>query len=156
MPKIFACLCLSLLCYTGIRAQKETLQLEKMKLEFMLDGAGSPQYEVSFDGKPVILSSRLGFSLNEDSLFSQGFVLKGVERTAVDETWQPVWGETKNIRNHYAQLIVHLQKGGAAGAGWWGWRVLEGQPGRGGCWILFSGCLKMVWGSGMSSLNSRG
>jgi glucan 1,4-alpha-glucosidase len=117
--RVFAGLCVSLLCYTGVAAQgrAETLQLEKVKLTFTLGDGGVPQYAVSFDDKPVVLSSRLGFSLSEDSLFYKGFVVKGVERSVVDETWQPVWGETKNIRDHYAQMIVHLQKDGAGAAG---------------------------------------
>ena len=27
-----------------------------------------------------------------------------------DETWQPVWGETKDIRNHYNELLVELEQ----------------------------------------------
>ncbi|WP_418592712.1 glycoside hydrolase family 97 N-terminal domain-containing protein, partial [Gemmiger formicilis] len=26
------------------------------------------------------------------------------------ETWQPVWGETKDIRNHYNELLVELEQ----------------------------------------------
>jgi hypothetical protein len=37
----------------------------------------------------------------------------GTERRSSDETWQPVWGETKNIRNHYEELVVHLLKPGS-------------------------------------------
>jgi len=89
--------------------------MNRVRLSFALDGQGSPAYEVSFDGKPVILSSHLGFVLNEDSAFYRGFRQTGVERRSFDETWQPVWGETKDIRNHYEELVVHLQKGGAPG-----------------------------------------
>jgi hypothetical protein len=130
--RVVAGLCLSLLCYTGAHAQKETLQLEKVKLTFTLEDGGVPQYAVSFDDKPVVLSSRLGFSLSADSLFYRGFVVLGVERSVVDESWQPVWGETKNIRNHYAQMIVHLAKGGATGgAGFAGGAGAGGQAGPG-------------------------
>ena len=73
-------------------------------------------YQVSYDSRPVILPSALGFCLDADSIFYKGFALAGVERKSVDESWQPVWGEVKSIRNHYEQLIVHLQKGGAGGA----------------------------------------
>src|SRR5882762_6147032 len=93
----------------------ETVTMNRVKLSFTLDTQGSPVYEVSFDGKPVILPSHLGFALNEDSVFYKGFRQTGVERRSFDETWQPVWGETKDIRNHYEELVVHLQKGGAQG-----------------------------------------
>jgi hypothetical protein len=40
-----------------------------------------------------------------------------------DETWQPVWGETKNIRNHYNELAVTLQQ-------MWLERVKSNRPGQ--------------------------
>jgi len=96
-----------------VRAQqKETIQLGKVQLTFMLNGEGTPVYTVSFGDKPVVLSSRLGFALKEDAVFYKGFVVRGIERTRVDETWQPVWGEVRDIRNRYEQMTIHLQKGG--------------------------------------------
>src|ERR1700688_96438 len=80
----------------------------KINLQFTLDENGKPAYSVSFNQKPVILSSALGFSLNDDSLFYKDFVMTGTEEKTVDENWQPVWGELKNIRNHYKQIVVHL------------------------------------------------
>jgi hypothetical protein len=54
-----------------------------------------------------------------------GIVLLGVERTAVDTTWQPVWGETKDIRDHYVQLTftcgrVGRRRGDSGDRGAWG------------------------------------
>ena len=98
-----------------VRAQ-EVVEVKRVKLSFTVDGEGRPVYQVSYDSRPVILPSALGFCLDADSIFYKGFALAGVERKSVDESWQPVWGEVKSIRNHYEQLIVHLQKGGAGGA----------------------------------------
>ncbi|HMH23423.1 MAG TPA: glycoside hydrolase family 97 protein [Puia sp.] len=99
-----------------LKAQvSETAEMNRTKLSFMLDKDGAPVYAVSFDGKPVILPSHLGFVLKEDSSFYKGFLQTGVERRSFDETWQPVWGETKDIRNHYEELVVHLRKGDAPG-----------------------------------------
>jgi len=89
--------------------QMETAGLGKIKMIFTLDKNGSPGYEVYLDNKPVILPSRLGFKLNTDSLFDRSFHLIGTERKSFDQTWQTVWGETKDVRNHYEQLTIHLQ-----------------------------------------------
>ncbi|PWT72487.1 MAG: alpha-glucosidase [Bacteroidetes bacterium] len=86
------------------------LQMGKLSCRFSLNQDGRPQYEVSFNQKPVILKSGLGFSLADDSLFYRAFQVQGVEKRSFDETWQPVWGETKNIRNHYDELVVHLRQ----------------------------------------------
>ncbi len=85
-----------------------SVSMGKINLGFTLDENGMPAYSVSFNQKPVILSSALGFSLNDDSLFYKDFVITGTEEKTVDENWQPVWGELKNIRNYYKQLVVHL------------------------------------------------
>ena len=85
--------------------------MDKVGLIVTLDGAGAPSYGVSFAGKPVVLPSHLGFVLDQDSSFYQGFEWLGVNRRTVDEKWQPVWGEVREIRNHYEELVVHLRKG---------------------------------------------
>lgn len=92
----------------GAAPPPETVVVEKVKLTFQLDGGGVPLYEVRFGDKVVILPSRMGFVLNEDSSFYKGFTLAGVERKSVDTTWQPVWGETKMIRDRHEEMIVHL------------------------------------------------
>src|SRR5450631_935289 len=81
--------------------QTETVTLGKIKMVFTLDKSGTPAYEVTYNNKPVILPSRLGFKLNVDSLFYNSFQITGTERKSFDKTWQTVWGETKDIRNHY-------------------------------------------------------
>src|SRR5215469_1260752 len=87
----------------------ETASLGKVGVSFYLDKEGSPRYEVSFDGRPVIKPSGLGLALGFDSVFYKGFKLTGVERKEVDETWEPVWGETRTIRDHHEQLTIHLR-----------------------------------------------
>lgn len=115
--KVIACFCL-FVCFLKVRAQqKETVTMGKVELSFSLEGDGIPVYAVSYGGKPVVLPSRLGFVLAEDSNFYRGFVLRGTERRSVDETWAPVWGQVKEIRNRYEQLTVHLQEVGKLGAG---------------------------------------
>lgn len=84
----------------------------KVQLRFSLSARGEPMYEVNFDGRPVVLPSRLGFVLKEDSTFYKGFSLLGVERASFDSVWQPVWGEVRIIRDHYQELKVHLVSGG--------------------------------------------
>ncbi len=68
------------------------MQLGKVKLTVGLDGSGTPVYAVSFGDKPLVLPSRLGFVLQEDSTFYKGFRWKGVERKSVETSWEPVWG----------------------------------------------------------------
>jgi hypothetical protein len=112
MRKIYAC-CLVFLGCCSIQAQDGkslTIEMNKVKLAFYLDDNGSPTYSLQYQNRPVILPSKLGFILNEDSSLSRNFQIIGVEKRSMDDQWQPVWGETKNIRNHYGEIKIHLQQ----------------------------------------------
>ena len=78
-----------------------------IRVSFELQGT-VPTYSVSYQGKAVILPSRLGYDLDGTSDLLDGFSLIGEERTTFDETWTPVWGENREIRNHYNELLVSL------------------------------------------------
>lgn len=70
---------------------------------------GVPVYSVSFKGKAVIRPSAMGIRLKEADL-SRTLQLAGVDSSAVDETWVPVWGDEARVRNYYRQLTVHLRQ----------------------------------------------
>ena len=84
--------------------------MDKVKVDFNLDNDGKPFYAVFFSGKLVIRPSRLGFKLKENLALESNFQLIKTDSATVDGTWQPVWGEVKQIRNHYKQLTFHLQQ----------------------------------------------
>ena len=69
---------------------------------------GRPTYEMSYKGKPVILPSTLGLELIGSTDLMDKFEEKNVTYSESDETWQPVWGENKEIRNHYREMFVEL------------------------------------------------
>ena len=71
---------------------------------------GTPQYQLSRQGQAVILPSRLGFELYGSQNLEKGFSLTASETSTFDETWQPVWGEEAEIRNHYNELFVTLEQ----------------------------------------------
>ena len=79
----------------------------EMKLTFTLRDS-KPYYSVSFRGKPVIKPSRLGYELHNAESLLEGFTQTGEKTSTFDETWTPVWGENKTIRNHYKELLVNL------------------------------------------------
>ena len=90
-----------------------------IELTFALTDNGRPTYEMSYKGKAVVLPSHLGLILAKDKHASRGdaetdlmehFTIKSQETSTFDETWEPVWGETKTIRNHYNELAVTLEQ----------------------------------------------
>ncbi len=72
--------------------------------------AGVPTYSVSYKGKAVVNPSKLGLELvNADNLMD-GFEVTDAKTSEFDETWQPVWGETRDIRNHYNEMLVEMKQ----------------------------------------------
>lgn len=103
----FATLCLAM-ASLAMAAQTVNSPDGLIQVTFSLSQQGRPTYEVTYKQQPVIASSHLGYDLANAQDLMEGFVLKGQETTTFDETWQPVWGECSNIRNHYNELLVHL------------------------------------------------
>jgi len=103
-------LCLILLLFITVPAlTQQALSMGRVSLRFELDKDGTPRYSVSFGNKPVVLSSAMGFILDVDSGFYHGFQLLGTEKRSVNESWQTVWGETRNVSNHYEEMTVRLR-----------------------------------------------
>jgi hypothetical protein len=50
----------------------------------------------------------MGLELFNDTDLIHNFSVTNTETSTFDETWQPVWGEEKEIRNHYNELAVTL------------------------------------------------
>lgn len=91
----------------------------KVSVTFSLEKNGVPTYEMKYKGKTVIKPSHLGLELAKDKHASKGLeetnLMDGFTKTnykvsTFDETWTPVWGETKTIRNNYNELEVDLRQ----------------------------------------------
>ncbi|MDE5760947.1 MAG: glycoside hydrolase family 97 N-terminal domain-containing protein, partial [Bacteroides sp.] len=101
-----ACLLLVLLVGGIAKAESITSPNGQLQLNFSVNAQGEPVYELSYKGKPVINPSKLGLELKNDPGLMNGFTLADAKTSTFDETWEPVWGEVKQIRNHYNELAV--------------------------------------------------
>ena len=100
---------MALLSYGILRAETLKSPDGNIVLDFELDN-GVPVYKVDYKGRPVIKESKLGLELKSGKNLTDGFRLAGSETSTFDETWKPVWGEVKEIRNHYNELEVTLEQ----------------------------------------------
>ena len=124
----------ALLFCCALMAQAEKLNSPdgNLVMNFSLNEVGAPVYELYFKNKVVIKPSTLGLELKKedankktdfewtarkdhDRLDSKtnlmtGFTVANTQTATFDETWTPVWGEEKEIRNHYNELTVTLHQ----------------------------------------------
>jgi len=71
---------------------------------------GYPEYQVSHGKVAVIEPSPMGFVFKKEERPLGTMQVTAVEKTAADETWTQVWGEKKDIRNHFNGVIVSLKE----------------------------------------------
>lgn len=122
------------LCFIVTMAKSQEIQSPNgnLKLTFSLQKNGVPTYSLTYKGKDVIKPSSLGLELKPEGVsrtfydFSpegnapqakdektnlySGFSIVDTKESSFDETWQPVWGEEKDIRNQYNELTVKLDQ----------------------------------------------
>ncbi len=113
MKKRSLLFCLSFLCTLALFAA-DTISVtspdKNLVCRIILNGpAGNNNdlyYELDYKNKPVIKRSALGFTLKNPALQLNTFELVDKNITTTDESWAPVWGEVKLIRNNYRQLFL--------------------------------------------------
>lgn len=124
----FLSLCIASMAY----AQKLTSPDGNLVMDFSLNQAGTPVYDLYYKNKPVIKPSTLGLELKKEDAnkktdfewterkdkgqldaktnLMSGFTIADTQTSTFDETWKPVWGEESEIRNHYNELAVTLNQ----------------------------------------------
>ena len=136
MKRLWTLAC-ALLLLGGVSAQTVKSPNGEFEFQFKLNAVGAPTYTLTYKGKQVIKPSTLGFELKRNiegspasfddfspesdrekndrltNLYT-GFEVVDTQASTFDETWQPVWGESSHIRNHYNELAVTLNQAATA------------------------------------------
>ena len=110
-------ICIKLTCFllvlfmsSAAMAESITSPNGQLQLNFSVNSQGEPVYELFYKGKAVIKPSKLGLELKNDPGLMNGFTLADTQTSTFYETWEPVWGEVKQIRNHYNEMAVTLDQ----------------------------------------------
>lgn len=93
-----------------VQAQEVASPNKNLLLQFTLQGDGTPSYTLTYKSKYVVKPSKLGFDLKDKQSLLNDFIITDTKTSSFDETWMPVWGEVKTIRNHYNELAVTLNQ----------------------------------------------
>ena len=81
----------SMLCAVAVYAVQLVSPSGELVLNVSVNPVGQPVYSLDYKGKAVIVDSRLGLCGDEADMRS-GFTIDAERRSAIDETWSPVWG----------------------------------------------------------------
>lgn len=79
-----------------------------LEMDVWLD-RGVPMYSATFNGKPELLSSRLGLDAGDSSPLA----IASASRDSHDSSWRPAYGERDLIADRYSELDLTLTQSGA-------------------------------------------
>ena len=82
----------------------------KLVAHLMLNETGEPHYTVLYGQDTLIAPSPLGFELQDAPALLDNFTITNVTPTTANETWETVWGEQREIRDHYRGFTISLQQ----------------------------------------------
>lgn len=111
MKKYFVSVLVLVVSILGMNAQELKSPNGNFKMIFALENDGTPTYQLFMKNKEIIKKSKLGLELQKDkkSLLND-FKMVNEVRNTFDETWNTVWGEETEIRNHYNELALTLKQ----------------------------------------------
>ena len=118
--KLLLFIVMSCLAIPGLANIIDSVSSPDRKIQFRVLTIGSDSmgyrlgYEMDYGNRAVIRivdneQAGLGFVLREPAVRLDHFQVLNRERRSFDETWQPVWGEVKSIRNQYNEIVFHLK-----------------------------------------------
>ena len=99
---------LTLLVITSaaMRAAEESLASPDGQVVVTVSDTAGLSYRVEFDGRPVIVESRLGLDFAGGFSFGRESQLSGARRTEHDGSWDNPLGQRRTVRDHYREMKV--------------------------------------------------
>lgn len=87
---------------------------QQISVELVLS-AEALTYQVSYRGKAVLKPSVLGLVFKGQPPLKSGLLADKISNRSQDSSWQPVWGQRSNIRDHFNELTLQLRESKAPG-----------------------------------------
>jgi alpha-glucosidase len=70
---------------------------------------GTITYRVDYKGKPVLLTSKLGFTTEDKKDFTAGYTLTNRARSEKNDSWKPVCGQRSQVVDAYRALTLSFE-----------------------------------------------
>lgn len=109
---LMVCTIFTLFSFKAIAQKNDriTTSVNKVKLTVGLSDQGKIRYELHFNNRIVIKPSILGFIIDQNNRLEDNFRINHIDSSITNDSWNPVWGEQKIIKNYYKQLHIQVQQ----------------------------------------------
>ena len=113
-------ICLLIACFASASLEAQTIASlsspnKLIEVKLIQSPDKQIQYQVFHKSKEAIAPSTLGFALKKPLADLRKFTVIRIDSSSFDETWSPLLGEVKDIRNQYAALRIDLKDAGNSG-----------------------------------------
>ncbi len=113
-------ICLLIACFASASLEAQTIASlaspnKLIEVKLIQSPEKQIQYQISYKSKEVIAPSSLGFTFKKPVADLRKFNIIRIDSSTFDETWSPILGEVKDIRNQYKQLSLELKDAGISG-----------------------------------------
>lgn len=108
MPRILLLCLLMLGLIFQIHAKTQKVQSPNGQLTLIVSDEAQLDYQLLFNGKPVLKASRLGLVFADDSALGAGSRILSANVSEYVDKWQQPWGERQWVENAYRQLVLTL------------------------------------------------
>jgi len=82
----------------------------QIEVDFFLTSKGKPAYRVLYKDRAVIEPSTFGFDFKDADPMGEDFSIVETKTGSFNETWEMVWGEQREVVNHYNQICIELKE----------------------------------------------
>lgn len=98
-------------CKSEVVEQAIKVSSPNKKISITFDNLDSkPFYSISYDGKPLISKSAMGFEFKDMEAISENLIISNYESSHVNQFWEQPWGEKKIIRDNHNRLLLELKE----------------------------------------------
>lgn len=113
-------ICLLIACFASASLEAQTIASlsspnKLIEVKLIQSPDKQIQYQVFHKSKEAIAPSTLGFTLKKPLAELRKFTVIRIDSSSFDETWSPLLGEVKEIRNQYTALSIDLKDAGNSG-----------------------------------------
>jgi hypothetical protein len=113
-------ICLLIACFASASLEAQTIASlaspnKLIEVKLLQSPEKQIQYQIFHKAKEAIAPSSLGFTLKKPVADLRKFTVVRIDSSTFDQTWSPLLGEVKEIRNQYSALSIELKDAGNSG-----------------------------------------
>jgi len=82
---------------------------QRLEIDFRVE-SGVPSYQITYKNRRIVEAGLLGLSFRNAPPLDSAFRVVGVSHSTNETAWNPVWGTTEQISDHYREMEIELEE----------------------------------------------